>query len=375
MKDIFDSALSDSQATSVKPIQPENFDFEAYSEYESKLSEGCGAFWKSNGGVLVYRRMRVHEVFSVDSKDMSKSLAWQLGALQKSMIYQADVPNFLEPWYGLGTIGSAFGLDYIWNSGQAPALNGHFDTVGQLLDFDAKPVKDTAIGRHTLEMVDYFMTKTKSRLPISYCDVQSPLNIVGNIVESNQFYLDFLLEPDLILKAFDKVADLFIDFMKIQTDMIGNSLAKPGHGFASNRYFEGMGMSDDNMVMLSNEMYRELAIPSFIKACAPFNGSVFHSCGNWSGKMHDIIETKDLKMADGAFSRATDPDPNPTDGFADTFAGTGIVLNARIVGSADIVIQKVKELWKPGMKLIVVTFCEDPIQQSELYHRIHEICQ
>ena len=66
---------------------------------------------------------------------------------------------------------------------------------------------------------------------------------------------------------------------------------------------------------------------------------------------------------------------NDTEGFADTFAGTGIVLNTRIVGSADLVLQKVSELWKPGMKLIVVTYCETPAEQEMLYHKIHEICQ
>ncbi len=35
---------------------------------------------------------------------MKKSLEWQLGALKKSMEYKADIPNFLEPWYGIGTI-------------------------------------------------------------------------------------------------------------------------------------------------------------------------------------------------------------------------------------------------------------------------------
>ena len=78
-------------------------------------------------------------------------------------------------------------------------------------------------------------------------------------------------------------------------------------------------------------------------------------------------------MADGAFSLATDPGANPTDGYADVFAGKGIVLNARIVGKPSLVIEKVKQLWKPGMKLIVVTYCDTPEKQEYLYKKIRNL--
>ena len=78
-------------------------------------------------------------------------------------------------------------------------------------------------------------------------------------------------------------------------------------------------------------------------------------------------------MADGAFSLATDPGANPTDGYAETFANTGTILNVRIVGNADLIEKKVRELWRPGMKLIVVTYCETPEEQEEIYNIIHRI--
>ncbi|NOX66249.1 MAG: hypothetical protein GXO85_10795 [Chlorobi bacterium] len=85
------------------------------------------------------------------------------------------------------------------------------------------------------------------------------------------------------------------------------------------------------------------------------------------------MKTKNLKIADGAFSEETDPDPNPTEAFH-SFANTNIILNARIVGGVDTVLDKVKSLWKPGMKLIVVTYCQTPEEQEIVYNRIHEIC-
>jgi len=375
MIDKFNTSLSDSQATSVTPIIPEKFDIEEYSDYEQQKLETCEKFWKLNSGVLVYRRVRVKEVFAGGCADMSKSLAYQLGALKLSMQYKTDVPNFLEPWYGIGTVASAFGFEYVWEKDLAPAVRRKLASISALLELETSAVQDTKIGKHTLQMVEYFLDKTKGRLPMSYSDIQSPLNIVADMLESSQFYIDFYLEPEAIKTAFDKAADLSIAFLKLQANIIGKSLAKPGHGFASCRRFDGIGMSDDIITMLPSDLYKEIAIPSFAKSGAAFGDPAFHSCGNWSGKKDDIIAIQGLRMADGAFSLATDPNANPTDGFSDTFTNTGVVLNARIVGDIEVVETKVKELWKPGMKLVVVTYCESPEEQEQVYNRIHEICK
>ena len=374
-KDSFNTSLADSQATQVSPIAPERFDIERYAAYAEELDERCARFWQADQGVLVYRRMRVKEVFAEDCRDRERSLAWQLGALEASMAYEADIPNFLEPWYGLGTVAAAYGFDYRWEAGQAPAVDGKFATTADLVAAPYRPVAETNIGRHTLEMIEHFLDKTKGRLPMSYCDVQSPLNTLSNIIDSNSFYLDLMLDPESVETALDRTADLLIDFTEAQRRLIGDALVKPGHGFASSRRFEGLGMSDDTVTMLSPDLYFPLCVPAMTKAGDRFGGSVFHSCGCWADKKEEIARIANLKMADGAFSLATDPGANPTEGFAEAFAGTGVVLNARIVGNADLVSEKVEQLWRPGMKLIVVTYAESPAEQAELYRRIHEICR
>jgi hypothetical protein len=151
--------------------------------------------------------------------------------------------------------------------------------------------------------------------------------------------------------------------------------ANPGHGFASARNFAGYGQSDDNIVMLSNEQYIDCAVPSFEKVGLAYGGTVLHSCGDWSDKIPVLQHIKGLLMADGAFSSETDPHPNPATPFAEGFANTGIILNARIVGNVDVIEQTVRQLWRPGMKLIVVTYCTTPEEQTRAYDIIHEICK
>ncbi len=374
MKKTFNTALADSQATAVRPVSPERFDIEAYADYEKSMQDRCREFWKSNSGVLVYRRMRVAEVFSYGSKDTQHSLAWQLGALKHSMAFKSDVPNFLEPWYGIGTIASAYGTDYHWADNQAPMVKPPFKSVSEALQYPPEEVAATNIGKHILQMIEYFLDRTKARLPLSLTDTQSPLNTASYIVDSTNFMMDLVINPDPFKQLLDRVADLTIAFTRKQLELLQPVVVWPGHGFPSSRQFEGIGMSDDNMLMLSGPHYLELCVPSVEKFGEAFKGPAFHSCGNWANRIEQVRLLKNLRMVDGAFSAETDPAPNAAGPFQ-RFANSGIVVNARIVGDVETITDTVKKLWKPGMKLIVTTYCKTPEEQAKAYACIHQICQ
>jgi hypothetical protein len=371
----FNTSLADSQATAISPVSCGKFDFDAYAAYEAGLSDRCKEFVGAESGVLVHRRMRVAEVFRDGCRDMQASLEWQLGALKESMQYNADVPNFLEPWYGIGTAASAFGVDYSWPEKQAPVVNARFKNAAEALEAEFVPVEKTAIGAHTLNMIDFFLEKTGGKLPISLCDSQSPLNVATFLMHVDDFLTDLYMNPEGVVELLDRIAGLIVDFYRKQEQIIGECLVKPGHGFASSRHFEGNGFSDDMIHMLSPELYRTCIQPSFVKAGEAFGGGAFHSCGNWSKFIDMVKNIPRLLTVDGAFSGETDPDPNPSEPFAEAFAGSEIVLNARIVGDADTVTGTVEKLWKPGMKLIAVTYCKTPGEQEEVYNRIHQICK
>lgn len=370
----FNTKKSDAQATVVDPLRVSEFPFSMYQEYEHKLNEKCANFMNATSGALVYRRMRVAEVFSYGCRNMNQSLEWQLGALLKSMEYKADVPNFLEPWYGLGTVACSFGIDYIWNAGQSPATKHAFQTIDEALAYDIQPVEKTPVGKHTLDMIEYFLEQTKGKLPVSMSDIQSPFNIASLIVDTSNLMLSAITEPEKVTQFLDVIAELEIEFYKNQKELIGNCLVKPGHGFASSRYFEGFGMSDDNIVMVDETTYCNLMQPSFVKLGDSFGGAVHHSCGNLSDKTDLLRNIPNIKMCDAAFSEETDPAPNPTEPFVQSLNNTGIVLNARMVGDLEVIKSTVSRLWKNGMKLIVVTYSQSPEEQGKAYDILHKIC-
>jgi hypothetical protein len=247
--------------------------------------------------------------------------------------------------------------------------------VKDALDFATVPVSQSPIGSRVIDMIDYFLGQTDARIPMSLTDTQSPLNIAGNVVDMSSFFLEMFDDPDAVKAFLMKLAELLAEFTREQIDRIGKPIAWPGHGYASCRSFEGLGMSDDNALMISGEQYVEFAALAVEFLAEHFAGSTFHSCGDWSDKAETVKAVRGLRMVDGAFSAATDPTPNRPEPFAEAFANSGIVVNARIVGDCQTVVETVKRLWKPGMKLIVVTFCQTPEEQAETYDRVHEICR
>ena len=371
--EIFDNSVPDAQATPVVPILPELFDFEAYQAYEAELLNRCENFMQSSRGVMVYRRVRVGEVFLDDCRDMKRSLALQLGALQKSMRFQADIPNFLEPWHGIGVGASAFGGEYIWKEGQAPAMKPLFHDVKQALSCPVVPIGETNIGRYILDTIDYFRDKTEGKLPISLTDVQSPFGVACGLVGVDNLLMKSIDDPDSVQELLMKIALLVKEFTDEQISHLGSNLVFPGHGFASSRCFGGLGMSDDHAIMLSPSLYEEIAIPSMCTLAESLSGPVFHSCGNWEHLSPIVRAIPGLKMVDCAFGGYTDPTPNSPEVISEVFNNTGIIVNARIVGDADVVLRYVKRLWNTDMKLIVVTYCETPEQQQDAYHQIHKL--
>jgi hypothetical protein len=133
-------------------------------------------------------------------------------------------------------------------------------------------------------------------------------------------------------------------------------------------------MSTDNLVMISPRMYEQVCVASHAKVGEPFGGAAIHSCGDWSKWIDAVKKIHNLHMVDGAFSPQTDPAHNNCERFRDAFAHTGIILHTRLVGPPEEVLSRVKRLWKPGVKLVVVTYEQDPKVQHKVYEEIHAIC-
>jgi len=370
----FDHTKQDAMAMPVSPMDIIAFDLARYEAFAAEADRRYAEFLRKEEGVAVWQRVRVGEVFRDQCRDMKQSLRWQLGGLTKAMDYLTDAPAYLEPWYGIGTTASAFGAEYEWLPGQSPAVKPVYATIDRVPVLTPRAVAEVPILRYTLETIEYFLEQTQGRVPMSWCDIQSPINVAGGLVDITQFLLSFHDNPDRVKAILSALADEVIRFTKIQSGLIGAALARPGHGFASSRAGTGIGLSTDNLIMVSPAMYADFCAHHTARIGDNFGGTAIHSCGNWGRWLPAVKKIRNLTMVDGAFSPQTDPAYNKCEEFRDALAGTGIILHVRIVGEPEEVLARVKRLWKPGLKLIVGTHVQDPKAQHELYHDIHRLC-
>ena len=210
---------------------------------------------------------------------------------------------------------------------------------------------------------------------MSFGDVQSPLNIVSEMMPTTALFEGMIEDPEGYSELAYRAGALMRDYLLKQKALIGDALALPGHGFASSRKIIGMGASADTSIMISNGMFDELEAEQLADMCKPFGGTFYHSCGNWEAKIPSVLKVPGLIGADGAFSSETDPSPNDPAPFGEAFAKAGKILNARAVGDVETVMDTVKKIWHPGLKLIINTYCKTVEEQQEAYDRIHEFCK
>lgn len=376
MADKFDTTKKDSMATPVTPVEPQDFDLARYEAFAASADARYAEFLGKSEGVAVWQRVRVGEVFRDACSDRHTSLRLQLGALNRTMDFLTDAPTYLEPWYGIGTTAAAFGARYVWLPGQAPAVEPVYASIDDVPDdLAALSPEEVPILRTTLATIQYFLEQTGGRVPVSWCDIQAPINIAGGVVDVSRFLEAFYEEPDRVKRLLAVVSDELIRFTRHQSELIGPALARPGHGFASSRAGRGIGLSTDNLIMVSPAMFEEFCVADSARIGAAFGGTAIHSCGNWGRWIEAVKTIPNLTMVDGAFSPQTDPAYNRCEDFRDALAGSGVILHVRIVGDGDEVLARVRRLWKPGMRLIVGTHIQDPREQHRVYHAIHDLCR
>ncbi len=370
----FDTSKADAMAMPVTPVEPKDFDLSRYSDWASAADQRFEAFLAAREGIAVWQRVRVAEVFGAGCRDAAESLRWQLGGLTRSLDYLTDAPGYLEPWYGIGTIASAFGAEYEWPGGLAPVVRPPYRSVQDVPELVPREWRQVPIMRHTIDRIGRLLEFSGGRIPISWSDLQGPLNVLAGLVDTGSLFTAFYDAPQKVLKMLAAVTDASISFTQEQSRLIGTALARPGHGFASSRAGRGIGLSVDNLIMVSPDMYAAHCAEFDNSIGHAFGGTGIHSCGNWARWIPAVKRIPNLTVVDGAFSPETDPAYNGCEEFQAAFSGTGVAVQARIVGDAEEVISRVKRLWGPGMKLIVVTHEQDPIVQHRLYHEIQQLC-
>ena len=371
----FNYTLKDAQALPVTPIDPQQFDLARYAAYAAEADQRYADFLSKPDGLAVWQRVRVGEVFRDACRDMRQSLRLQLGGLTQVAGLRhrcADLSRTVvrHRHDGLGVWRRVRLVRRTGARGATALQNDRRSAAARAARFRS----EVPIMRYTLDTIEYFLDQTQGRVPISWSDLQAPLNVATELIDTSAFFTGMIDQADRVREILSAITEVVIRFTQQQSELIGDQLARPGHGFASSRAGKGIGLSTDNLVMISPKMYDKFCVADNIKIGAAFGGVAIHSCGDYARWLPALKKIDNLLMVDAAFSPQTDPDPNTPEAFRDAFVNTGIIVHARMVGDPAEVLTLAKRLWTPGLKFIVVTYVPDPIAQQQLYHDLHTLC-
>ncbi len=212
------------------------------------------------------------------------------------------IPSFF-PWYGTGVVQSALGCKTIFAKGLDPATEGGFiKTKQDILNLKMPNPYEDGLMPQVLECIDYFVQNTDA--PVSVTDCQSPLNIALTLVGLEDLIYMMYDEPEsvhMLMQFCTDVLSMWVNTQKKHLKQDKDKGALP-HGLYMPK--GGIAMSDDDIVVLNEDMYGEFVVPYLNKLYAEFGGGSLHFCGschhqtNNLKKLENIFALNNFSMSD-----------------------------------------------------------------------------
>ena len=207
------------------------------------------------------------------------------------------VPYFM-PWFGTGVLASGFGCPTNWPIGPSEDLVATDVCVNTPAGIarlkNPDPYHDGLMPR-VLDAIDY--ARDNSDLPVGLTDMNSPLSTVAQMCGYDKLFLWMHDDPAMIHGLFSLVAEAFIEWVKVQKKHIGEPLDS-SNGLQGVWSPKGVGIwvSDDDMMTLGPELYRQFVVPSLSRIFQTFGGGSVHFCGNGYHQIENILQIENVRV-------------------------------------------------------------------------------
>ncbi|OQB12682.1 MAG: methylcobalamin:coenzyme M methyltransferase [Firmicutes bacterium ADurb.Bin193] len=287
---------------------------------------------------------------------------------------KSDHLPVMEPWFGTGVYANMYGCDYVWRDGSAPAVHYKYKSVDEIEGLKKPDWHKAEIPNLILDTIRYFKSKTGDAIPIIHTDTQSASDTATLILDACEVFMACLDESEAIMKFMEDINSLVIEFSTVQSEIIGNALVKPGHIMLNADGFKGFSVSDDNLAVASPTVNRMFNLPLDQKIGEAMGGVAIHSCGKWSHTMPFVKElVPSCAAIDCAIDSTVDPNPNEPEAVRDALAGKGIYAHVRMTGETDKMLEIVKRVLHPDLKLIVHPAYIDDETAARNYYELENL--
>ena len=289
-----------------------------------------------------------------DIRTPEQCFAENLSHIQNSLLMPSDHLPVLEPWFGTGVYANMYGCDYLWRDGEAPAVHYKYHKLEEVREIKKPRWQDSPIAALVLDTIRYFKRQTGDAVPIVWTDTQSASDTATLILDACEVLASCLTEPEAVMRFMQGINELIIEFSQVQTELIGAASIYPGHIFLCHDRMSGLSVSDDNISVVSPRLNRQFNFPLDEAIGKAMGGVAIHSCGKWTNSMKMLNEVAPSCLAiDCALDKDVDPDPNDPEQVREVMQGRGIWLHTRLTGQTDRMLETVKRLLHPDLKLVI----------------------
>lgn len=206
------------------------------------------------------------------------------------------VPVF-HPWYGTTVVPSALGGRVRYQKGMDPAAEGAVLScpldIGRLRMPD--PYADGDMPR-VLRCIDYFRSHTSA--PVCVTDCQGPFNIALTLAGAQTLFVWMYEHPAVVHELMEFCTEVLIRWIKTQKRHAKQALCSGAypHAIYLPEGYGGVAFSDDDIVAVSAEHYKQFVLPYNERILAEFGGGTLHFCGS---AHHQLDNLSDMSSCTG----------------------------------------------------------------------------
>ncbi len=213
-----------------------------------------------------------------------------------------DWPPVILPYCTVPMVPEAFGCQVEFIPGQSPWARHALSDIHQVWSLAPVTVGTSPLIRRQFEWIDYAQRKLGSGLAWWTPDIQSPFSVAAQIVEPRAFMMACIDDPKAVHHLVGMVTDYLVELTRETLRRIEHP-GFPGANFPCIDENIGLVLADDTpLIMLSEAMYREFALPYNSRLGAEFGGIHVHSCGDWRRNLSaalDITNVRSIQLHAG----------------------------------------------------------------------------
>ncbi len=229
--------------------------------------------------------------------DPEANLAAQLTSVRDHLegLDDAYLPH-IDTFLGTPLIASAFGGTVRFFDDKDPWIEEA--VIQDPRDIDRlkrpDPAKTGLTGR-ILGYIEHWKMQLKDRLPLTMTDLQGPLSVAIDLMGASRFYMALYDEPRRVKSLLQMISEVTITFLKKFIPLVEQEDGI--HEWTGLFFPRSRGvcrLSEDNLISLSPEMYREFIHPYNEMILGEVGGGIVHWCGDGSNNFETVLTTRGL---------------------------------------------------------------------------------